>query len=80
MESTNVRNSNLNFSPMLNNKRSNSSNKSNNNINNRAIKYYCTFTNTISDVLATRGWTEVIDDYNNNNNNKLSIVVFVIVL
>ena len=30
----------------------------------KVIKYYCTFQNTIADVLAVRGWQEVNDEYN----------------
>lgn len=39
------------------------SNRKENKAGNRTIKYYCTFSNTIADVLATRGWQEIDEEY-----------------
>tara|TARA_A100001015_G_scaffold319072_1_gene440858 strand:- start:36 stop:467 length:432 start_codon:yes stop_codon:yes gene_type:complete len=36
--------------------------RQNSNMNTNIIRYYCTFRNTIADVLASRGWREVDDE------------------
>jgi tubulin polyglutamylase TTLL9 len=58
MDNGSVRGSVGNFSPVpKRNKRVER------NTTNRVIKYFCTFQNTIADVLATRGWQEVDEEY-----------------
>ena len=50
---------NMTQNPRRNNRRE----RDRNGNGNRIVKYYCTFQNTIADVLATRGWQEVKDEY-----------------